>query len=436
MRGEERSAVPLWPIHPKPFPDELLSSWMVRIAHAYRIRPASFWKHQAGSVHFRKVDLTAEDRLLHLIGLKTGTPLDRVVATTLRAYRECGVDWHGGHENVIRFCPACLEERPCFRRRWRLDFFTVCDVHEFFFHNRCPSCRGLVRMERVPPGAGSVAMCHNCGFDLRRAPPKVVPSKAREVVLLQTRLLRLLDAGQALQREETAGTVVRTGMQVAAGRRDAGMAEGSLHQVNGRAAVEGMGGVRMAKPVRRNGDFNAGAISRLANDPQDSQRPEPTAVFGLTRFEHGIGGTLVRPQTAHQFPHGGGYLNGAGEAALSEHGNLAAVSVRLQVPPGEPAQFADPHAGSIEQREDSAIAEIRLQAQDAMQIRFGEDALGEPVANGGQPQRAAHVERQIADPVPECQEGFEGREGTVSAGRCEIAQPTRELLQIGQGDLA
>ncbi|MDQ6759491.1 MAG: TniQ family protein [Acidobacteriota bacterium] len=113
---------PLWPIYPKPFPDELLSSWMVRIARAYRIRPASFWKRQAGSVDFRNVDLTAEDRLLRLIGLKTGTPLDRVRATTLRAYRECGVDWYGGHETVIRFCPACLEERPYFRRRWRLGF--------------------------------------------------------------------------------------------------------------------------------------------------------------------------------------------------------------------------------------------------------------------------------------------------------------------------
>ncbi len=33
--------------------------------------------------------------------------------------------------------------------------------------------------------------------------------------------------------------------------------------------------------------------------------------------------------------------------------------------------------------------------------------MREPVANGGQPRGAAHVERQIADPVSERQEGFE-----------------------------
>jgi len=125
------------------------------------------------------------------------------------------MDRHGGHENVIRFCPACLEERPYFRRRWRLEFFTVCDVHEVSLYARCPSCRGLVRMEQVPPGAESVAMCHNCGFDLRRAPAKVA-SKAREVLFPETRLLRILDAGEPLNREEAAGTVVRVGVQVAA----------------------------------------------------------------------------------------------------------------------------------------------------------------------------------------------------------------------------
>ncbi len=279
-------------------------------------------------------------------------------------------------------------------------------------------------------------MCHNCGFDLRRGSAKVVGMKARDVLRLETRLLRVLDAGDSLQREETAGTVVRPGMQVAAGGRDAGMAESGLHQMNGRAAVEGMGGVRVPEPVRRDGKFDPGTLGCFADDPKDRQRPKPPAVFGLTRPEHGIGGTrLVRPQTAHQFPHGGRYLNGAGDAAFAEHGNLSALSVRLQVPPAHRAQFADAHAGSIEQRGDGAIAEIRLQAQDAMQIRFGEDALGEPVAKGGQPQGPAHVERQIADPVAECQEGFKGREGAVPAGRRETAQSIGELLQIGQGDL-
>lgn len=124
MRRQEQQgqAGHLWPIHPKPLDDELLSSWMVRIARAYRISPASFWKREVGRIHFRKADLTAEDRLLLLMSARTGTPLERVRATTLLGLRGCGLDWRGGHEDAIRFCPACLEERPYFRRRWRLEF--------------------------------------------------------------------------------------------------------------------------------------------------------------------------------------------------------------------------------------------------------------------------------------------------------------------------
>jgi len=103
MRPKEQQgpAGHLWPIHPKPFDDELLSSWMVRIARAYRVRSTSFWIHEAGRIDFRKVDLTAEPRLLQLIGARTGTPLgagnsrDSVLLSGLRrglARRERGCD--------------------------------------------------------------------------------------------------------------------------------------------------------------------------------------------------------------------------------------------------------------------------------------------------------------------------------------------------------
>lgn len=191
----KRSGV-LWPIHPKPLSDELLSSWMIRIARAYGLTPASFWNCQAGPVHFRRVDYHVQDGLLKLISVATATRLERVVATTLRALPGFGIARHGGKEEVIRFCPACLDEDPYFRRRWRLEFFMLCDVHEFALHNHCPICRGLVRLEQVPLGADSIAVCHSCGFDLRRAPAIPLPTKAqtRAVLQLETRLLRVLDA--------------------------------------------------------------------------------------------------------------------------------------------------------------------------------------------------------------------------------------------------
>ena len=67
-----------------------------------------------------------------------------------------------------------------------------------------------------------------------------------------------------LQREKSSRAVLGAGVEVTAGGDDGGVAEGSLHQVNGRPAVEGMGGVGMPHPVRGNRQIDAGANRGLA----------------------------------------------------------------------------------------------------------------------------------------------------------------------------
>jgi hypothetical protein len=50
-------------------------------------------------------------------------------------------------------------------------------------------------------------------------------------------------------------------MQIATGRGDARVSESGLHQMNGRAAVEGVRSMRVAEAVGRNGQFDAGVSS-------------------------------------------------------------------------------------------------------------------------------------------------------------------------------
>jgi hypothetical protein len=94
------------------------------------------------------------------------------------------------------------------------------------------------------------------------------------------------------------------------------MAEGGLYQVDRGAAVEGVGSVRMAKPVRRNREFDAGAAGGLADDTQNGHGVQRGAM--LARPEYGV----VPAGVAAQFRQGGGdrsrQLNGAGLAALAE----------------------------------------------------------------------------------------------------------------------
>jgi hypothetical protein len=136
-------------------------------------------------------------------------------------------------------------------------------------------------------------------------------------------------------------------VEVSAGGGDAGMAEGGLDQVDGAAAIKGVRSVSVAEPVRRNGQFDAGAEGGLADDAQDGHGFQRGAM--LARPEHGI----VLAGFAAQFSQGGGdrsgHLNGTGLAALAEDGDLDAFAVGLHVAPVKPADLADPHPGGVQE---------------------------------------------------------------------------------------
>ena len=79
-RPEELSGQ-IWPIHLKPFDDELLSCWMVRLAHAYGVKPVWFWNRvwKRDAVAYRFVDRSAPVELLRLLSAGTGTRYERVL---------------------------------------------------------------------------------------------------------------------------------------------------------------------------------------------------------------------------------------------------------------------------------------------------------------------------------------------------------------------
>src|SRR4051794_39048631 len=71
------------------------------------------------------------------------------------------------------------------------------------------------------------------------------------------------------QRQKTAGAFFGPGVQVTAGRRDAGMTEGSLKRVEGGPAVGGVGGVGRGEPVRTEGHVDAGPFGRVFYDSKN-----------------------------------------------------------------------------------------------------------------------------------------------------------------------
>lgn len=103
--GQRDSA--LWPIHLKPKPDELLSSWIVRLARAHGMKvqtycQAVFGREQA--IWNRDIDKSAPEALLHRMCELTGATEEQAYQITLCSFE--GVVYE--HHN------------PCAHTKWLL----------------------------------------------------------------------------------------------------------------------------------------------------------------------------------------------------------------------------------------------------------------------------------------------------------------------------
>lgn len=191
----------LWPVHLKPQKDELLSSWLARIAFAHGLGPESFYSISLPKKVnlFLDIDITAKPEFLKILVKKTGTPLNKVVATTLGAYEGwlynrftpvrrgtwpnnppwCMPIRHRNRSSQalfgLQFCPRCLleDKYPYFRRRWRLAFIVLCEEHKVLLLDRCVECgapvnywMGIIEAENVSDTA-AMTICRSCASDLR-----------------------------------------------------------------------------------------------------------------------------------------------------------------------------------------------------------------------------------------------------------------------------
>lgn len=207
----------LFPYHPKPQPDELLSSWLIRTALGHGQRPHGFCKAAwpTVSVWTRDIDNLVPPLLLKEMADRTGTPVTRAESTTLAALEGELFEFHfptgktkwilrGGIYHRLRrnpwlqYCPHCLavDSEPYFRRKWRLALISTCSKHSVVLKDRCPMCDDPI----MPHRTKEIHRCHRCQFDLRNAPaePGYFPALA-----LQRKCEAILEFGWGTQGEAT-----------------------------------------------------------------------------------------------------------------------------------------------------------------------------------------------------------------------------------------
>lgn len=184
-----------WPVHPQPLNDELLSSWMIRIARGNGFKVHNFYAHYFGrdrEIWTRDIDHCAPEWLINGLAKFTGIPTQRISIMALRAFESfaferfnevgttkfllpLGVFHRTRRAYGQQFCPMCLSEDrvPYLRRSWRLALFVICTKHGVLLADRCSICnrpmvphRADMTNRRGFPERGDMGQCAFCGSSL------------------------------------------------------------------------------------------------------------------------------------------------------------------------------------------------------------------------------------------------------------------------------
>lgn len=169
-----------WPFRVPLREDELLSSFLIRNAHAHGTTPYSFLSYYwpGKQVWNRDLDRTTDQAWLNELEALVGVPAEQLEASTLLPFRRIlGSALRNGdtplllsvsvfHRTRLRhglqYCPTCFAEgHHWFRRIWRLGFVFVCPEHGSALVDACPACGSPVvphRSLRL-----DLSRCHQCG---------------------------------------------------------------------------------------------------------------------------------------------------------------------------------------------------------------------------------------------------------------------------------
>ena len=202
---------------PKPLPDELFSSWLIRVAHAQGLKLQTFchmmWPE--AMIWNRDCDRCANPELLSSLADMTGVAITQANATLLTSYEgilfrkavknghtkwilPLGVFHRFRRRNGLQYCPQCLADAtPYFRRVWRLSLFTLCERHQCLLRDECPHCKRPVHPHRGEMGDRKRTaplgneFCWMCGGDLRDvATGKSIPQPLLSLQTYHSSLLK------------------------------------------------------------------------------------------------------------------------------------------------------------------------------------------------------------------------------------------------------
>lgn len=205
-----------FPLKLRPLEDELLSSWLIRLALLHRTMPTTFTNlylpETKNQFWVADIDLQSDPVMLAALSEKSGVPVEILHAMTLKSYEGYLVEKVYGKTRAtkfvsplglrgrrstlsgLRYCPLCLrdDEHPYYRKKWRLSFSVICTKHRCYLNDSCPKCSTTLT-PYLACKSGRVDVCYKCGRVLSTA-SAAEPASGETVTVVEI-LLKILDDG-------------------------------------------------------------------------------------------------------------------------------------------------------------------------------------------------------------------------------------------------
>lgn len=207
----------LIPAYTPPKKDEILSSWIIRLAQNHNLKAHDFCKLVFPKIEIwnRDIDRHAPDKVIDVLSKITPCTLNTIRNSLLSSYKGfvfpdynqysfnswillAGV-YHRTRKNKgMMYCPKCLSsdtETPYYRKFWRLALFTVCPSCGCYLRDTCPQCgspivffRNLVGIKRKSVDL-NIRNCFHCNFDLSCSEPQMA---TRRFIRMQHSFLSIM----------------------------------------------------------------------------------------------------------------------------------------------------------------------------------------------------------------------------------------------------
>jgi hypothetical protein len=212
----------LLPAFSKPYPGELLSSWMARLAFNHGLALWDFLRVFYGATAFSKhnIDFCGDSRIQQL-ALRTNCSFEEVKNTTLHYYENAIFSNGSQAHQVLRgwvlsrnlretskntmglmYCPKCLsglKKKPAyFRKQWRLGISFVCLKCRCYLMENCPHCNEFVSfLKPFDPGKDISEYLTTCKYCKRSICDNQIITAPEGLLDLQKQLYDIIDHGCA-----------------------------------------------------------------------------------------------------------------------------------------------------------------------------------------------------------------------------------------------